>query len=202
MEEFAKVAGAFLCDDGVDLIVDHGFEIGQMAPSAEDADGSWKTLALLHMAKLECVVRARMMDVVDDQVGFADAVAELHDFDIPIRGATYTLFAIFAEDHGLAVFQLQYILAAGFFFGDPEPSAVVEDIAILQNLDERRTLVSGCCFEGLLEMALKDIDGASNESGFRADGQRNGVEWAIGRAERCALSDLLEFGSRRILAFG
>src|ERR1700676_150692 len=198
LEEFAKVAGAFFGDDRVDLIVDDGLKIREMTPGAEDANRSWKTFALLHVGKLEGVIRARMMNVVDHQIGFADAVAELHDFNVAIGGAANALFAILAEDHGLAVFELQNVLAAGFFFGDPEPGTVVEDIAILQNFDERRTFVGGRCFKRVFEMALEDVHGASNESGFSADGQRNRIEWAVGRAEGRGLGDLLEFGSGRI----
>jgi hypothetical protein len=65
-QEFVQVTGAFFGDDGVDLIVDDGFEIGEVAPGAENADRSWEAFALFHVTKLEGVVRARMMNVVND----------------------------------------------------------------------------------------------------------------------------------------
>ena len=202
LQEFAKVARAFFGDDRVDLIVDDGLKIREMAPGPEDPDRGWKTFALLHVGKLEGVVRAGMMNVVDHQIGFADAVAELHDFNVAIGAAAKALFAILAKDHGLAVFELQNVLAAGFFFGDPEPGAVVEDIAILQNFDERRTFMGGRCLKRVFEMALEDVHGSGNESCFSADGKRNRIEWAVGGAEGRGLGDLLEFGSGRILPLG
>jgi len=53
------------------------------------------------------------------------------------------------------VFELDDVLAAGVFFGDPIPGAVVEDIAVLQNFDEGGTLVSGGGAQGVFQWAWK-----------------------------------------------
>ena len=63
-----------------------------------------------------------MVLVVDEQILLGDAVAELDDFEIHAVEAN-ALVAILAEDQRLAVFELDDVLAAGFFFGEVEPRA-------------------------------------------------------------------------------
>ena len=74
-EEFVEVPGAFLLDDAGDLVVDHVFVARQIVPGAQNADGSWETGTAFHVREQESVGRARVMRVVDDEVGFGDAIA-------------------------------------------------------------------------------------------------------------------------------
>jgi hypothetical protein len=116
------------------------------------------------------------MRVVDDEIGFRDAVAELDDFDVAIGFAADAFVAIFAEDQRLAVFELNDVFAARVFFGDAGPGAVIEDVAVLQNFDKRRAAMRSGLLEGVFQVDLEDVDGAGDKSGFRADGKGNGVE--------------------------
>ncbi len=101
-----------------------------------------------------------MMLVVDEQIFFGDAVAELDDFEVEAIQAD-ALVAILAEDQRLAVLELDDVLAARVFFGDVEPRAVIEDVAVLQNFDVRGALVRGgffsvsfrCCWKTSTERA-------------------------------------------------
>ena len=112
------------------------------------------------------------------------------------------LVAVLAEDQRLAVFELDDVLAARFFFGEVEPGAVIEDVAVLQDFDVGRALVRGGFLQSVLQVLLEDVHRAGHEGGFRADGQRQRIERARVGAERSGLGLLAEFGSRRILALG
>ena len=83
---------------------------------------------------------------MDHQIGFGDAVAELHDFDVAVGLLPNALVAILAKNERLAVFELQNLLTASLALGQREPRAIVEDIAVLQNFDERRAFMAGAVF--------------------------------------------------------
>ena len=129
------------------------------------------------------------------------AVAELDDFEFEAIHAD-ALVAILAEDERLAVFELDDVLAARVLFGERFPGAIVEDVAILQNLDVGGALVRGGFFQRVLQVLLENVDRARDEGGFRADGERDGIERAVGGAERSGFRFLADFGCGRILAFG
>src|SRR6516164_3684490 len=93
------------------------------------------------------------------------------------------------------------MFAASVLFGDTDPGAVVEDVAVLQDLDEGRAFVSGGLFEGIFQVSLEDVDRARNESSFSADCEGDGIEGAVERAVGGGLCFLVEFGGRRILTF-
>src|SRR5579863_7133857 len=94
------------------------------------------------------------------------------------------------------------MLAACVAFREVEPRAIVKDIAVLQNLDERRAFMRGGVFQGLFQVLLEDVDGASDESRLRANRERNRIEGAVERAEGSRLGFLIELRCRRILALG
>ena len=116
-----------------------------------------------------------MMLVVDEEIFLGDAVAELDDFEFePVEADA--LVAILAEDERFAVFELDHVLAARIFLGECLPGAVVEDVAVLEDLDVGGALVRGRFFQRFLEVLLKDVDGAGDEGGFGSDGQRKGLK--------------------------
>src|SRR5207244_8078786 len=100
-----------------------------------------------------------------------------------------------------AVFELNNVFAAGVLFGDASPCAVIEDVAVLQDFDKGGAFVRGGLLERVFQVSLKDIDGASDESSFGANRQRDRIEWTIERSERSGFSFFAKFGCRRILAF-
>ena len=51
------------------------------------------------------------------------------------------LVAVLAEDHRLAVLEDEHPVLADLAVGEVAPGAVVEDVAVLEDLDERRALV-------------------------------------------------------------
>ena len=78
--------------------------------------------------------------VVDQQVVDRDAILEIDDFGIePVQADA--LVAILAEDHRLAVLEIQNVVGLDALVGGVLEHAVVEDVAVLVDLDERRALV-------------------------------------------------------------
>src|SRR4030095_1685843 len=111
--------------DRGNLLVDDVFVTRQIVPGAEDADGGGEDFAVLHVREEESVRGTRVVCVVDDQIGFGGAVAELDDLDVAIGFAANSFIAVLAEDQRLAVFELDDVFAAGVLFGDAGPGAVV-----------------------------------------------------------------------------
>src|SRR5260370_30567476 len=112
-KELAQVAAAALGDYVFDLLVHHVFVAWHVAPRAENSDGRGEIRAVLHVRELEGVCRTRMVRIVNYQIRLGDAVAELHDFDVAVRFPADTLVAVPAENHRLAMFELEDVLAAG-----------------------------------------------------------------------------------------
>src|SRR5260370_8852441 len=162
-KELAEITAAALGDDVFDLLVHHVFVAWHVAPRAENPDGRWEVRAVLHVRELEGVCRTRMMRIVNDQIRLGDAVAELHDFDVAVRFPADTLVAVLAENHGLAVFELEDVLAAGFAVRQREPRAVVKDVAVLQNFPVARTFVCGRVFQRLFQVSLENVHGPGHE---------------------------------------
>src|SRR3974377_2073436 len=96
---------------------------------------------MLHVGKQESVGWPRMVRVVDNQVAFTNSVPKGDHFNISIGLPTDALVLVLAKYQRLAVFTQDYLVAARLFFCNPVPSAIVEDIAVLQNLHERRAFV-------------------------------------------------------------
>src|SRR5262245_14771488 len=105
-QEFSKVAAAALRLHIGNLLVDDVFVAGKIVPGTENADGSGEAFAVLHMGEQKRVRGTRMMRVVNDQVGFGDAVAELDYFDVAVRLAADSFVAIPTEDERLAMLEL------------------------------------------------------------------------------------------------
>src|SRR6187549_1235217 len=78
-EKLREVAGAAFCFHLGDLLVDEVFVAGEIGPRAKHADRSWEAGALFHVRKLKSIKRARVVNVVDDEVGLGGTVAELDD---------------------------------------------------------------------------------------------------------------------------
>ena len=86
---------------------------------------------------------------------FGDAVADFYDLDVAVGFAADAFIAVLAEDERLAMFKLQDVFAAGFALGKRKPRAIVEDVAVLQNLDEGRALVRSGMLQGVFQVPWK-----------------------------------------------
>src|SRR5437773_689474 len=137
-QEFVQVSGTALGDDFLDLVLHDVFVTRQIVPCAENADGGWEAGAMLHVGEQKRIRGTRMMRVVNHEIALSNAIAKLHDFDVAIRFPANALVVVLAIHQRLAMLQLQDMLAARIPLGEREPRAVVENVAVLQNLHEGR----------------------------------------------------------------
>ena len=142
VQELVDVANAALGGDLANLGIDQVLVTRHIVPAAQDADGGGEAGQLFHLSQQECVGRVAIFLVVDEKVLLRDAVAEIDHLEVEAI-ETDALLVIFAEDERLAVFEVDDALAARIFFGEALPGAVIEDVAVLQDLDIGRALVSG-----------------------------------------------------------
>jgi hypothetical protein len=91
------------------------------------------------------------------------------------------------------------VVVAGARVLDQLEGAVVEDVAVLVDLHERRALVLGRRTQHRLQVLAVGVDGAGHERRLRAQRQRQRVERRVRRAGRRRLGDLAELGGRRVL---
>ena len=94
---------------------------------------------------------------MDQKVAFADAVAEIDDF----RGRAVeadSFVAVFAEDEWLAVFESDGPVRPDVLVCELHEGAVVEDVAILIDLDEGGALVMGGPIERREQVMHIDIE--------------------------------------------
>ena len=83
------------------------------------------------------------------------------------------LVAVLAEDHRLAVLEDEHPVLADLAVGEVAPRAVVEDVAVLEDLDERRALVAAGPLERVLEVLGVGVDRAGDERRLGGEGDRS-----------------------------
>ena len=80
--------------------------------------------------------------------------------------------SIFAEDHRLALFQVEDLVLAYAALGKIIEGAIVEDVAVLIDLYEGHAFVFRRGFDHGAEMLHIDVDRARDEGGLTGDRQR------------------------------
>src|SRR5436190_23073249 len=97
------------------------------------------------------------------QIIFSDAVlTNCHDFRMSAVHPNAFL-TVLAEDHGLAMLEIEHAIGANSAFGEIVKRAIVEDVAVLIDLDKRHALVFRGSFHDPAEMFDVDIDRARHE---------------------------------------
>src|SRR6185436_3863480 len=181
-----KIALAGRRDCGDDLLLDQ-LVVRRPRDRPQDADG-YREIGPEHPREHECEVWLLRGLVVDEEIRLADAVlADRHDFRMETPQPD-PLVTVLAEDHRLAVLQHEHPVLADLAVREVPPRAVVEDVAVLEDLDERRAVVQPRPLERLLEVLRVGIDAAGDERGLggERDGQRldRRVDGAGGRRLR------------------
>ena len=141
------------------------------------------------------------MHVVHDEVLFAG----LLDVDDLNRGAAAKpdpLFVVRAEADRLLVLETDLVLGFVLLAGDEVERTVVEDVAVLVDLDERRAAVRGGRFQDARQMLPIDVQRARDEGGLGSERQRDGVEGPVERAERRRLRHFADLRRRGVLGLG
>src|ERR1700677_4199095 len=139
--------------------------------------------------------------VVYPQIIRADASAEIH-YRRPETFQADALVPLCAEDQRLALFEEQGLDGLAAFFGKDFESAVIENIAVLIDLEERRALMPMAAQQHLLKMLGVPVHAAGYKAGIRAHGKGQRIEGMVDTPKGRRLGDLLLFRRGRILAFG
>ena len=136
------------------------------------------------------------------QIVFGDAVfADGHHFRMRAVHANPTV-AVLAEDHRLAVLEIKHAIRAHASFGKGIKGVIVEDVAVLIDLDKRDAFVPGGGFDHAAQMFDVDVDRARHEGRLAGDGQRKRIDRIVDRAHRRRLGLLAKLRGRAVLAFG
>src|SRR5439155_22053574 len=110
--------------------------------------------------------------------------------------------AVFAENERFAVLEMQHVVSLDAFIRGVIEDAVVENYAVLINLDKSGSFVSGSATQRLREMMDVHVHRAGHEGGLGADGQRQRPQGIVDRAERAGLGPCPSPGRWRVLALG
>src|SRR5262249_48896072 len=144
-EKFFELAAAFFGHDILDLLVEKIVVGGALhAPVHSDA---FRKARIDHPAEQVCQARLFGFFIVNEQVINRDTAAQ-SDY-LRIKAVQANAFvAVLAEDQRLAMLQVQGAVRFNTLIGGVFENAVVENLAVLINLDESGALVSGGAFQG------------------------------------------------------
>ena len=98
--------------------------------------------------------------------------------------------------------EIDHHLVADLTSGDVVEGPVVEHVAVLEDLDERRTLVVVGLAEDLHHVLAVEVVGTGHEAGLGTQRDAQRVERRVDRSVRSALGDLAHLRRRRVLALG
>jgi hypothetical protein len=115
-----------------------------------------------------------------------------------VRAKLHAPFPFLAEADRLLVLEADLILG---LLLDRVERAVVVDVAVLVDLDQRRPLVRGGAAQDLGQVLLVGVDRARHEGGLRAQRDRDRVEGPVERPHRRRLVPRAERARRRVLPF-
>src|SRR5712691_452895 len=153
----------------------HAVVIGRSLDRPEQADWSVREVGIVESGKRERVRRVIDMRVVHDQGVFA-YLGDVDGLDRAVAPKAQTMLAARTVLDRLAVLQPHDIVLARTGFGDRSERVVVEDRAVLVDLDERRAPVIGSRAQHAGEVLAVRVDRASYEAGLGAERERQRVE--------------------------
>src|SRR5512139_4109359 len=106
------------------------------------------------------------------------------------------LITILAENERLVVLEHELMIGFGFLLRERAERPIIENVAILQDFDERRAAVLEGPADQVLQMFGLDVDAAGDEGAVGTESDRHRVERMIGRAEWRRFGDLAQLRSR------
>lgn len=194
-----QIASARFSFRGCDLFRDLDFE-SRSRDVAKDTD-RLREMRVSHSREHERNMRRLGRFIVEQQIVFGDTCAKLNDFGHQAVEAN-AFVAILAKDHRLAMFEDKQIVVFGFAIGGILPCTVVEDVAVLVDLNEARALVHRGSMERVSQVLGVEVDASRDEGGFGSNRYRERAERIVDAAHWRALRDVPLRRRRRVLAFG
>ena len=117
------------------------------------------------------------------QVVLGDLTTQLHNLRIHAVQAN-AFFLLAAEDERATMFEEDRRIVLGFLARGVFKRAIVEDVAILIDFDERRSLVFRSAFENVGKMLDVDVDATCDERRLSTDRHGKRVQGEIDRPHR------------------
>src|SRR5947209_9287676 len=187
-EQVGQLAGTASLAGGQDLAVDQRAGVGAL-DGPEHADGRRLERPSGEVREQERQARVGAPLVVH-QDGVLAHVGHAHDLGVAVPVHDHAPLPVGPEPHRLAVHERDQHVLAGLAGGDLLEGAVVEDVAVLVDLDEAGTPVVVGPPERLHHVGAVEVVGAGYERRLGAEGQADGVEGMVYRTERGGLGDL------------
>src|SRR5439155_15408254 len=179
-EKFFELAAALLGHDILDLLVEK-IVVGRALHAPVHAD-AFRKARIDHSTEQISQAGLLGLFVVDEQVVNRDAATQSNHFRIHSVQAN-ALVAVLAENERLTVFEVQGVIRLDAFVGGVIENAVVEDLAVLINLNEGCAFMSRGAFQNFRQMIDVDVDGTGDKSGLSADGQRQRPQGIVDRPQ-------------------
>jgi len=104
--------------------------------------------------------------VVEKEIILGDPFPQFDDFRMhPIEANAF--LDVFAEHQGLAMLEIDHVVILDLLVGGIEEGVVIEDVAILIDLDKSRPFVVGGPLKDVGQMLDVDVNGTGDERRFR-----------------------------------
>src|ERR1044072_9286057 len=149
VDEFFKIARPHLLYGRLNLAFEH-LLVSRFLDIAEYADRH-RVIRVLHARQHVGEIRIRRFLVMNDEVRLAHPAAKLCDLKVHVRAHANAAITLLAEYERLAMLKLDLSIIFNAAFCDHVECAVVKDVAVLIDLDERDPLVT----HGALDHSLK-----------------------------------------------
>src|SRR5262245_52071885 len=199
VDQLFQITGPLPLDRAVDLIGEQVL-VGGFFDVPEYSNRN-RVLRVLHSGQHVCQVRVARLFIVDDQLGLRHAVVELHNFEMLIVDS-YASIPVFSEDERLAVLELDHPVFFHIATDKHLKGRVVEDIAVLVDLDERHAFVSHRALDDRLQMFRVPVDRPGDEGGFGGNRNRQRIQRVIDHAKWSGFRLLPKLRRRRVLPLG
>src|SRR3954468_20804238 len=144
----------------VDLVV-----VGRALHRPEDADGCHAVVDVAQPRQHERERRLLVRDIVDKQRALV-ALVDVDDLEAAVPGEPDTLLQVGPEPDRLALLEADDGAVARLRLLQHVESAVIEDVAVLQDLDEGGTAMLARSAQHRGQVLAVRVDGAGNEGGF------------------------------------
>ena len=177
------------------VVVCGGFDV------ADHAECEWERLTVHHGKLLVEEVRLSVGVVYKHVVDGVAVLADCHGFEEEAV-AYEALVLVFAEYHLFAVAQQYCAVGAYLAVGDGVVDSVVEDHAVLEDLDYGSAFMAGGSGEDVLRCGQLDINAAGEEVAACAEHQLCRNEGVFHSSVRARLRHETACARRGVLAFG
>src|SRR3954452_3665883 len=199
-EQCGEVAGAGFGCRVLDLLVDL-VVVGRTLDRTEDADRRHTLVDVAETRQHERERRLLVSDIVDQQ-GALVALVDIDDLEAAVPGEPDTLLQVRPEPDRLALLEADDGAVAGLRLLQHVKGTVVEDVAVLQDLHERGAAVLAGGPQHRSQVLAVGVDGAGEERGFGAPGERDRIDRRVHGAGRRRLGDLADLRRGGVLALG